>query len=226
MDILSYIVEGCGRHADSLGNREVYASPGFQWMSVGSGVEHAEGGGTPAGERTHGFQIWLKMPRAKMGDAPRYGTVEPSAITTVDLDGNGSVARVIAGPFRDATGPASFAVTVQIVDVDLRPGFSSTLAPGTCRTSVTESGCGYARAASTTSGASSPLPRKRFGQHWNDASSNSDSRISSSRRRSASSSVSAAPASPGAAAARRSWSDRRWSTRRFATEISRLAMTT
>ncbi|KAH8060468.1 quercetin 2,3-dioxygenase [Aureococcus anophagefferens] len=68
MDILSYIVEGCGRHADSLGNREVYASPGFQWMSVGSGVEHAEGGGTPAGERTHGFQIWLKMPRAKMGE--------------------------------------------------------------------------------------------------------------------------------------------------------------
>ena len=28
MDILSYMVEGCGRHADSLGNRETFGSPG------------------------------------------------------------------------------------------------------------------------------------------------------------------------------------------------------
>ena len=33
MDILSYMVEGCGRHADSMGNRETFKSPGFQWMS-------------------------------------------------------------------------------------------------------------------------------------------------------------------------------------------------
>jgi redox-sensitive bicupin YhaK (pirin superfamily) len=53
-----------------MGNRETFDSPGFQWMSVGSGIEHAEGGGTPAGQRTHGFQIWLKMPRARMDDDP------------------------------------------------------------------------------------------------------------------------------------------------------------
>ena len=42
-------------------------------MSVGSGIEHAEGGGTPVGQRTHGFQIWLKMPRARMDDDPVGG---------------------------------------------------------------------------------------------------------------------------------------------------------
>lgn len=42
-------VAGTGRHADSLGNRELFPAPGMQWMSVGSGVEHAEGGGTPPG---------------------------------------------------------------------------------------------------------------------------------------------------------------------------------
>ena len=73
MDILSYFVAGNGRHADSLGNREIFRSPGFQWLSVGSGIEHAEGGGTPEGELEHGFQIWLRMPTAKMRDAPRYG---------------------------------------------------------------------------------------------------------------------------------------------------------
>jgi redox-sensitive bicupin YhaK (pirin superfamily) len=85
MEILSYMVEGCGRHADSMGNRETFASPGFQWMSVGSGIEHAEGGGTPRGQRTHGFQIWLRMPKSRMGDAPRYGTVQPEEIPTVQL---------------------------------------------------------------------------------------------------------------------------------------------
>jgi redox-sensitive bicupin YhaK (pirin superfamily) len=30
---------GTGRHADSLGNRETYETPGMQWMSTGSGVE-------------------------------------------------------------------------------------------------------------------------------------------------------------------------------------------
>jgi redox-sensitive bicupin YhaK (pirin superfamily) len=119
MDILSYMVEGCGRHADSMGNRETFASPGFQWMSVGSGIEHAEGGGTPRGQRTHGFQIWLRMPKSRMGDAPRYGTVQPEEIPTVQLPA-GQV-RVIAGELDGTAGPAKFAVTVQILDVELQP---------------------------------------------------------------------------------------------------------
>lgn len=34
MDILTYLIEGVGRHADSLGNRGTFASPGMQWISV------------------------------------------------------------------------------------------------------------------------------------------------------------------------------------------------
>jgi len=117
MDILSYIVEGRGRHADSMGNRETFDSPGFQWISVGSGIEHAEGGGTPKGERTHGFQIWLRMPHARMEDDPRYGTVKPADIPVVKLDRG--VVRVIAGPLGGVVGPAKFAVTVQMLDVEL-----------------------------------------------------------------------------------------------------------
>jgi len=122
MDILSYMVEGKGRHADSLGNRETFDSPGFQWLSVGSGIEHAEGGGTPAGERTHGFQIWLRMPLAEMEDDPRYGTVPPSDIPTVQLEKG--LVRVIAGQVNEVVGPAKFAVTVQMLDVELEPGAS------------------------------------------------------------------------------------------------------
>jgi redox-sensitive bicupin YhaK (pirin superfamily) len=50
-DIASYLRSGTGRHADSLGNRETYETPGMQWMSTGSGVEHAEGGANDKGQR-------------------------------------------------------------------------------------------------------------------------------------------------------------------------------
>eukprot|EP00928_Gymnodinium_smaydae_P045340 TRINITY_DN30238_c0_g2_i2.p1 TRINITY_DN30238_c0_g2~~TRINITY_DN30238_c0_g2_i2.p1 ORF type:complete len:248 (+),score=37.97 TRINITY_DN30238_c0_g2_i2:93-746(+) len=95
-------------------------SPGFQWISVGSGIEHAEGGGTPEGERCHGFQIWLRMPIAKMEDDPRYGTVAPSEIPVAKLDGG--LVRVIAGKLADVVGPAKFSVNVQMLDVELEPG--------------------------------------------------------------------------------------------------------
>jgi redox-sensitive bicupin YhaK (pirin superfamily) len=41
-----------------MGNRGTFSSPGIQWISAGSGIEHAEAGGTPAGENMTGFQIW------------------------------------------------------------------------------------------------------------------------------------------------------------------------
>jgi redox-sensitive bicupin YhaK (pirin superfamily) len=120
MDILSYIVEGRGRHADSMGNRESFDSPGFQWISVGSGIEHAEGGGTPLGQRTHGFQIWMRMPVERMENDPEYGVVNPDEIPVVPLE-KGQV-RVISGAVDDVAGPARFAVTAQILDVELEAG--------------------------------------------------------------------------------------------------------
>ena len=59
---LALPLTGAGRHADSLGNRETFASPGMQWISVGSGIEHAEGGGTAKGDNMLGFQIWVNVP--------------------------------------------------------------------------------------------------------------------------------------------------------------------
>eukprot|EP00511_Aplanochytrium_stocchinoi_P004614 CAMPEP_0204843194 /NCGR_PEP_ID=MMETSP1346-20131115/47839_1 /ASSEMBLY_ACC=CAM_ASM_000771 /TAXON_ID=215587 /ORGANISM="Aplanochytrium stocchinoi, Strain GSBS06" /LENGTH=276 /DNA_ID=CAMNT_0051982299 /DNA_START=186 /DNA_END=1016 /DNA_ORIENTATION=- len=65
IDVLTYLKSGIGRHGDSLGNRETYKTPGMQWMSTGSGVYHAEGGGTPKGVDNDGFQIWVNVPASK-----------------------------------------------------------------------------------------------------------------------------------------------------------------
>jgi redox-sensitive bicupin YhaK (pirin superfamily) len=119
MDILTYLTEGVGRHADSLGNRETFATPGMQWISVGSGIEHAEGGGTPAGQMLTGFQIWVNVPSNRKMEDPRYGTEPPENIPTIQSDG--SLARVLAGSLGDSVGPFQTVQSVQIIDITVDP---------------------------------------------------------------------------------------------------------
>lgn len=124
-DICTYLIEGVGRHADSLGNRETFSAPGMQWCAVGSGIEHAEAGGTPAGANTTGFQIWVNVPSAKKMDPPRYGTVPSEALAAVALPG-GVVARVLAGPLGAARGPFETVQPLEMVHYELPAGASVT----------------------------------------------------------------------------------------------------
>mmetsp|Transcript_36857 Transcript_36857/g.77809 ORF Transcript_36857/g.77809 Transcript_36857/m.77809 type:complete len:320 (-) Transcript_36857:178-1137(-) len=120
MDIASYLRTGTGRHGDSLGNRETFSSPGMQWMSVGSGVEHAEGGANDVGTRVQGFQIWINVPAERKMDDPRYGTVPSKDLPLVKLEGdNGSNARVLAGNALGVRGPFETVQDVQMVDFRL-----------------------------------------------------------------------------------------------------------
>jgi len=117
MDIVTYLRKGVGRHADSLGNRGIFQSPGMQWISVGSGIEHAEGGGTPANEYTHGFQIWVNVPSSKKMDDPRYGTEPPENIPILKTDGGS--ARILAGTVGSLQGPFKTVQSVQILDITI-----------------------------------------------------------------------------------------------------------
>lgn len=118
MDIVTYIREGIGRHADSLGNREVFTSPGVQWCSVGSGIEHAEAGGTPAGHNTTGFQIWLNVPSLKKMDAPRYGTHGAEELQEREV-AVGVRARVLSGTAWGVQGPIASVQPLQMVDYSI-----------------------------------------------------------------------------------------------------------
>lgn len=115
------VPEGRGRHADSLGNRETFESPGLQWCSVGSGIEHAEAGGTPAGLNTTGFQIWINVPSARKMDDPRYGTVQPTDLPSLAYPG-GVTARLVSGEELGATGPFRTVQRLLMLDVSLPAG--------------------------------------------------------------------------------------------------------
>ena len=95
-DIVSYIREGRGSHADSMGNVAVVRPGGIQWLRCGSGIEHAEGGGNPPGAAKHGFQLWINARRAQKMAPPAYGTVQPEGIPVVRGAGGG-VSRLLAG---------------------------------------------------------------------------------------------------------------------------------
>src|SRR5210317_2005349 len=123
-DIASYLKSGTGRHGDSLGNRETYETPGMQWMSTGSGVEHAEGGATKKGVFMQGFQIWINVPSQHKMDDPKYGTVPTQDLPLVKLandDDNGkqvATARVLAGKIFETKGPFATVQPVEMVDLE------------------------------------------------------------------------------------------------------------
>jgi redox-sensitive bicupin YhaK (pirin superfamily) len=118
-DIASYLKTGTGRHGDSLGNRETFSTPGMQWISTGSGVEHAEGGANEKGDFMQGFQIWINVPGKHKMDDPRYGTVPASELPLVQLEG--ATARVLAGKAMDVQGPFQTVQSVQMIDFELEP---------------------------------------------------------------------------------------------------------
>jgi len=116
-DLLTFMKEGTGRHGDSLGNRETFNAPGIQWISAGSGIEHAEGGAGAVGEVQHGFQIWVNVPADRKMDDPRYGTHSSEDIPI--FKENGLIIRVLAGELGDCSGPFKTVQPVQIFDVTL-----------------------------------------------------------------------------------------------------------
>ncbi|MDA1193565.1 MAG: pirin family protein [Planctomycetota bacterium] len=69
MEIITYVLEGALRHADSVGNKGVIRPWQVQRMSAGRGIRHSEFNAS-AKEPVHLMQIWL-LPD-KRGHKPSY----------------------------------------------------------------------------------------------------------------------------------------------------------
>jgi redox-sensitive bicupin YhaK (pirin superfamily) len=66
-------------------------------------------------------QLWVNLPAKDKMSPPRYQEILAAQIPAVDLDGAGS-ARVIAGEFRGAKGPARTFTPITVVDLRLKAG--------------------------------------------------------------------------------------------------------
>ncbi len=126
IETITYMIEGECDHGDSLGNEGTICPGDVQWMTAGSGIIHQEMPRGDAAGRMGGFQLWANLPAVQKMREPRYQGIESPQIPEVEW--GGARVRVIAGRYRDVTGPVSdITVEPEYLDVALGPGTEWTL---------------------------------------------------------------------------------------------------
>ena len=121
IETITYVLEGCVEHKDSLGNEGHLLGGDVQWMTAGSGIMHQE---MPSGNSRglmHGFQLWANLPSSQKLVAPRYQDIKAKNITFLE-DDDGSKIKVIVGDYRGKKGPVDgIACEPQYLDIYIPP---------------------------------------------------------------------------------------------------------
>ena len=77
-EALTYILEGGFRHKDNLGNDSAISVGGVQRFTAGKGLRHSE---MPEGDEvSHGFQLWINLPKDLKELEPTYQKVSADEI--------------------------------------------------------------------------------------------------------------------------------------------------
>ncbi|CAN5350454.1 pirin family protein [soil metagenome] len=129
-ETVTIVYEGEVAHRDSTGQGGVIGPGDVQWMTAGAGILHEEFH-SPDFARTGGplemVQLWVNLPAKDKMTAPGYQGITNASIPTVPLaDAAGSL-RVIAGDFGGHAGPARTFTAMNVWDLRLRAGKSTTL---------------------------------------------------------------------------------------------------
>lgn len=129
-ETVTIVYDGEVEHRDSAGNGGVIGRGDVQWMTAAGGILHEEfhsKGFTKSGGPFRMVQLWVNLPaRDKMASA-RYQSILNSDIPVVDLGEGAGTARIIAGEFDGAKGPATTFTPVNVWDVRLNAGADVTL---------------------------------------------------------------------------------------------------
>lgn len=123
-ETVTIVYQGELEHRDSAGNRGTIGPGDVQWMTAASGVVHEEWheqAFTRRGGVLEMVQLWVNLPAKDKMSPPRYQEIMAAQIPDVDLDGAGT-ARVIAGDFWGAKGPARTFTPITALDLRLRAG--------------------------------------------------------------------------------------------------------
>lgn len=118
IETVTYMLDGTVEHGDSMGNSGIIHPGEVQWMTAGSGIIHQE---MPKGRggKMGGFQLWVNLPSVKKMMDPRYREVTNDQIPEISIDG--ATIRVIAGKFKDRTGPVrDIIVDPEYLDVRMK----------------------------------------------------------------------------------------------------------
>lgn len=106
-DAVTFLFEGEMQHRDSTGGYGRLKPGDVQWMTAGSGILHEESQPKDfleTGGLIHGIQLWVNLPKANKMTNPKYQDIRNEDIPV--LKNNGVKERVIAGNYKNLTGPA------------------------------------------------------------------------------------------------------------------------
>ncbi|MFH2072777.1 MAG: pirin family protein [Actinomycetota bacterium] len=124
-ETVTYMIDGVMMHQDSHGGGGVISNGDTQWMTAGSGILHIE---TPpeelvaSGGLFHGFQLWVNLPAADKGLAPKYQDLRSGEVVLLTNRDGDVLLRLIAGDLGAHHGPGSTHTPMAMVHGTLHPG--------------------------------------------------------------------------------------------------------
>lgn len=127
-ETVTIVCQGELEHHDSGGNHGKIGPGDVQWMTAASGVVHAEYHSeefTRSGGTFEVAQLWVNLPAREKMSPPRYQEIPNASIPKVALRGGTGAARVIAGEFAGARGPARTVTPMIVADLSLVAGGSA-----------------------------------------------------------------------------------------------------
>lgn len=127
-ETVTIVHRGEVEHRDSTGNGGVIGPGDVQWMTAASGILHKEfhsDAFTRQGGSLEMVQLWVNLPAKDKNAPPNYQTLLKGDIPSVELPGGAGTLRVIAGDYEGARGPARTFTPIDVWDVRLNQGGSS-----------------------------------------------------------------------------------------------------
>ncbi len=121
-ETVTIVYAGQVDHRDSSGAQGSIGPGDVQWMTAGAGVVHEEFHGREfarAGGAFEMVQLWVNLPAKHKQTPARYQQILASQIPSVRLGLAQGSARVIAGDFEGASGPALTFTELCVVDLEL-----------------------------------------------------------------------------------------------------------
>lgn len=128
-ETVTIVYKGEVEHRDSTGNGGVIGPGDVQWMTAASGILHEEFH-SEAFARSGGtlemVQLWVNLPAKDKMAEPGYQGIEDQQIPDLALKDDAGRLRLIAGEFDGHRGPARTFTEIDVWDIRLNAGKSTT----------------------------------------------------------------------------------------------------
>ncbi|MBC3217687.1 pirin family protein [Serratia fonticola] len=129
-ETVTIVYQGEVEHRDSTGSGGVIGPGDVQWMTAASGILHEEFHSkdfSQKGGTIEMVQLWVNLPAKDKMAAPGYQTLLNQDIPVVPLADNAGQVRVIAGSYGGHAGPARTFSPINVWDMKLNAGHTTTL---------------------------------------------------------------------------------------------------